>query len=570
MSSINPAPPSPVLADMTEAPSGPEAQEAPEASEPAWIRLSLGEQRILAASDGALAWLRRDATTLLGAPASLLWMPAEGAAVAERLADSVLYGQDRFGLVAFRCGDRALRYAGVSSRYDYQEGERLELLLEPADLPAVPLERGAPADPGAPPGSPGGPPSGPLPSGAPEPELGGDAPVARAESVTSGSSAWEAEAEAEGEGAIAEGEVPPGHADAQSAPALAPEASAMLAILETAALPALILDDETRVLAATSEGARILGLARAALRGRRLDEVVIIGGEARPAFDRARREGRPQSMRAGARGGQAHVKLDWVPAGQGAGGYLVLGEIAPEDGITERLRHAALLVELTAHDARRSLSRIRVGLRDLGAELGAGHPLQPKIRALLASCEESRDIIEDVYESSRDAELSKECLSLASVVREVASRHLAEARRAGVDIQVELHPDARLSSRRGRLERIVDNLLTNALHAMDEGGTLWIRTTLEDRERPGVHLVVADEGCGIPEDMMGRIFEPRVSTREGSKGLGLFIVKRFVLDADGQIHCQSELGRGTEFHIWLPRETGAASPEARRPKEDEG
>ena len=70
-----------------------------------------------------------------------------------------------------------------------------------------------------------------------------------------------------------------------------------------------------------------------------------------------------------------------------------------------------------------------------------------------------------------------------------------------------------------------------------------------------IHIQVADTGCGIPMELQERIFEPFFTTKESGKGtgLGLAIVAQVVADHQGRISLESEPGKGTRFHIYLPR-----------------
>jgi signal transduction histidine kinase len=67
-------------------------------------------------------------------------------------------------------------------------------------------------------------------------------------------------------------------------------------------------------------------------------------------------------------------------------------------------------------------------------------------------------------------------------------------------------------------------------------------------------VTVADTGCGIPEAVMHRIFEPFFSTKSssGGTGLGLSITYGLIQEIGGHIHVKSEVGKGTEFSVFLP------------------
>jgi signal transduction histidine kinase len=113
------------------------------------------------------------------------------------------------------------------------------------------------------------------------------------------------------------------------------------------------------------------------------------------------------------------------------------------------------------------------------------------------------------------------------------------------DIFAEVHP--------GSMLQVFSNLIANAVEVMPAGGTLWLRVRCSDTE---VHIVVADQGTGIPAPIRGKIFEPFFSTkREHGTGLGLAITKSIVEKHSGRIRCwtSTSSGRsGTAFRISLP------------------
>ncbi|MGH9522851.1 MAG: sensor histidine kinase, partial [Terriglobales bacterium] len=104
-----------------------------------------------------------------------------------------------------------------------------------------------------------------------------------------------------------------------------------------------------------------------------------------------------------------------------------------------------------------------------------------------------------------------------------------------------------------QIEQVLLALVMNALDAMPRGGNLLVRTRSLPQSRQ-VELQVRDDGMGIPPDLLPRLFEPFLTTKETGKGvgLGLAISKTIIERHGGQIEVESQPGRGTTFYVFLP------------------
>jgi two-component system NtrC family sensor kinase len=124
----------------------------------------------------------------------------------------------------------------------------------------------------------------------------------------------------------------------------------------------------------------------------------------------------------------------------------------------------------------------------------------------------------------------------------------------GIQLQLDLSADLpRLNCDAAQMEQVLLALVSNAIDAMPRGGNLWLGTRLlADHEE--IEIQVRDDGSGIPPDILARIFEPFMTTKESGQGvgLGLAISHSIVERHRGTISVQSELGRGTTFTIRLP------------------
>lgn len=138
-----------------------------------------------------------------------------------------------------------------------------------------------------------------------------------------------------------------------------------------------------------------------------------------------------------------------------------------------------------------------------------------------------------------------------------------------LEFELKLPEDIVVLCESGLLERMVEALVRNARQAMPAGGRVGIR--LEAVADPAaerlpagdwVRLAVRDEGAGMPPDVREHMFEPYFSTRPKGqgKGLGLSVTYAAVRRAGGQLRAHSEIGAGTEVHIFLRRANGTAAP----------
>jgi len=137
----------------------------------------------------------------------------------------------------------------------------------------------------------------------------------------------------------------------------------------------------------------------------------------------------------------------------------------------------------------------------------------------------------------------------------------------GIDIIVELDPQlGEIEADRGRVRQILANLLSNAIEALSGVGgasitvrTRWVLTA------PGAQaeITVSDNGPGFREDILGRAFEPYVTSKARGTGLGLAIVQRIVEEHGGRISAENLVAGGARVRVLLPA-TADRRTESRR------
>jgi signal transduction histidine kinase len=211
-----------------------------------------------------------------------------------------------------------------------------------------------------------------------------------------------------------------------------------------------------------------------------------------------------------------------------------------------------------SHELRTPLTSIREATHLL-ADHVAG-PLAPRQERLVTIINESTErllrLVNRILDVSRLRAglqpIERRPVRLGTVAARALRELRAEADAAGVRIdRIGNGTDPQVLGDEERLVEVVMNLLSNAIKASAEGGTVRVEV---DYEASRAHLVVADDGCGMPRDVLAQIFNPYVQAPGASAGtgLGLAIVKSIVEAHGGDVAVESEPGRGSRFTVRLP------------------
>jgi PAS domain S-box-containing protein len=164
-----------------------------------------------------------------------------------------------------------------------------------------------------------------------------------------------------------------------------------------------------------------------------------------------------------------------------------------------------------------------------------------------------QQIVKDLRVFARLDESELNVVDLNEGIESTANIILGYAKKNRVQLVTELGPLPAVTCFAAKINQVVMNLLSNAIDACDEGGTVTIRTGAEPG---GVRIEVADTGGGIPPAVRERIFDPFFTTKPigVGTGLGLSISYGIVQDHGGKIEVESEPGQGSCFTVHLPLE----------------
>ena len=241
-------------------------------------------------------------------------------------------------------------------------------------------------------------------------------------------------------------------------------------------------------------------------------------------------------------------------------------------GVEQRLRHVQKMEAIgrlaggIAHDFNNVLGVIVAYSDMLVEKLEDNAELSPLAASITKAVERGGTLTRQLLAFSRQQVLEPHVISFSEHligIKEMLTRVNRE------DIRLEILPgnaNLRVKVDPTQLEQVILNLVVNARDAMPDGGRLTIETSKIDIDdeyctrnpdaRPGRHamMAVSDSGCGMSPEVLSRIFEPFLTTKEQGKGtgLGLATIYGIVKQSGGHISAYSEVGRGTTFKVYLP------------------
>ena len=151
--------------------------------------------------------------------------------------------------------------------------------------------------------------------------------------------------------------------------------------------------------------------------------------------------------------------------------------------------------------------------------------------------------------------LTELTLRAVNVARSQAIGASARGRRIRVDFEAPAE-DVVLAADAPQIEDAVLNLIINAIEAIEKQGTITVTVSKQESEDFGEEAIieVADDGRGISEENLSRIFNPFFTTTAAGTGLGLPAVRRIARAHGGRVEAVSTIGKGSVFRIYLPVE----------------
>ena len=224
-------------------------------------------------------------------------------------------------------------------------------------------------------------------------------------------------------------------------------------------------------------------------------------------------------------------------------------------GRNERLAAAGELAAAMAHNVGTPLTGVAGHLQLLEEEV-ADPAVKDRLRRIQGQVDRAVAAARQFLDAARPAPI-RVPVDVKALLEDLLLLASPETQRKGIVVApaiAEALPT--IAADPNQLQELFLGLITNALEAMERGGTLRVTAAARQSEegRPGIRVILGDTGPGIPPERLAQVFEPFFTTRAsaGGTGLGLAIARRIAREHGGSICLESEPGQGTRAIVELP------------------
>jgi PAS domain S-box-containing protein len=337
-------------------------------------------------------------------------------------------------------------------------------------------------------------------------------------------------------------------------------------VLDSLPYGVLVLDRRGRIAGVNQRTCALFGLSERDLAGRDCGDVLRTDDPywySLDPVDRLGNSGAGRRVEGKVGGRKVRFSVELSPcldeSGEPTGTLILLDDRSRKGGDdeeqAERLISLGELSACVAHEIRNPLTGIRTTVQFVGRKLDPGDPRQEDLEAVIAELDRIEKIIDDLLQFSRPQVGNRTPVSLNGLLERTLETLAPQCEAAGIQVQRNLRPRLPESLMDpDMIQRVLFNLVTNALEAMPDGGTLKVTTTVRPFRSgtPNLEVFISDTGRGIGPDIMDKIFQPFFTTRAAGTGLGLPISLQIVRSHGGRISARNRARGGAIFRVSLP------------------
>ena len=229
-----------------------------------------------------------------------------------------------------------------------------------------------------------------------------------------------------------------------------------------------------------------------------------------------------------------------------------LREMIRKEGEQKQFESFARLSAVLTHDLKNQILSLSLLVNNMERKFDREGFKEDAMRTLSDSVNNLQSLVAKLSDPRTPTKRIRERSNISHLVERVLQRTAAQAANR-FKVSAELAPDIFATVDGKAVERVIENLVINALEAMPEGGALKVQS---QQENGNAIITVADTGKGMTEEFRrDRLFHPFATTKKKGIGLGLYSCRDIIEQHGGQIDVASKVDVGTEFKIVLPLRT---------------
>ena len=219
---------------------------------------------------------------------------------------------------------------------------------------------------------------------------------------------------------------------------------------------------------------------------------------------------------------------------------------------TEKLSALGRMAAGIAHEINNPLAGVLLYSSNLYKKVPDEGPLKEGLEIIMRETQRCKIIIQELLEFSRDKEPQKNLVDINGIIGRSISILENEFRLRHISIEKDLDEKMTETLIDGnQLQQVFVNLFLNAVQAIEDNGTIAVRTQIKPESKK-IIVTVDDDGCGISNDHIDKIFEPFFSTKKNGSGLGLAVSYGIIRNHHGTLKASKTPDNKTRFTISLP------------------
>jgi two-component system sensor histidine kinase PilS (NtrC family) len=229
------------------------------------------------------------------------------------------------------------------------------------------------------------------------------------------------------------------------------------------------------------------------------------------------------------------------------------------EGQIEKNKRLAFVGEIAAglaHEIRNPLASISGPIQMLSKDLRLDETDRKLMNIILRGKDRLDGFVKDFLLLARPKPSERMAINVEAIIDDLLeSLRFTPEWLENIKIIENLCDQTSIYGNKAEIRQVIWNLILNSVQAMPEGGTLKIETRkVFNNTKEYIEIRISDNGYGIEEKTLDRLFEPFYTTKENGTGLGLAIINRIVESHMGKIRIKSKLGKGTDCIVLLPRQ----------------